>query len=194
LWQLKKLAAILLIGILCFNWYGYQIVSSWLESRADRQLEARLDGNNYDESQLLSLKVPASHLSYYNSSTQFERVDGQIEIGGVQYKYVKRRLFNDSLEYLCIPNQASMRLQTARNEFYKLVNDLQHNGQGKKSDSHPGSSKSLSSADYYAVHDLILVNDLPFITLPRTAMEVPAITSSYAFTLEQPPDPSSAPC
>ena len=125
---MKRIAAILLMGILFFNWYGYKLLSFYLEGKANRQLEARLDEARYDESQLISIKVPSSHLSYYNSSTQFERVDGQIEVGGVQYKYVKRRLYNDSLEMLCIPNYAAMTIQTARNQFFQLVNDIQqHN-------------------------------------------------------------------
>jgi len=151
---MKRIAAILLMGILCFNWYGYRLLTSWLEGKADRQLEASLDEDRYDESQLISIKVPSSHLSYYNSSAQFERVDGQIEVGGVQYKYVKRRLFNDSLEMLCIPNHTAMGLQTARNEFFQLVNDVQqHNGQSKKSDSH-SIQKIFSPTDYEAVSSL----------------------------------------
>jgi hypothetical protein len=133
LWRLKKIAAILLAGILFFNWYGYHMVSAWLESRAGRQLEARLDENRYDESQLILVKVPATSLSYYNISSRFERVDGRVEIGGVQYKYVKRRIINDFIEYLCIPDHAAMDLKMARDEFFKQVNDLQqHNGAGKK--------------------------------------------------------------
>jgi len=163
---MKKVAAILLMGILLFSWYGYRLVSSYLEDKANRQLEARLDQDRYDESELISIKVPSTHLSYYNSSTQFERVDGQIEVGGVQYKYVKRRLFNDSLELLCIPNHAAMSLQTARNQFFQLVNDIQqHNGQSKKADH--STSKSFSPTDY----------DL-----------TPTLSSSHHLTIEQPPD------
>jgi hypothetical protein len=147
LWRLKRLAAILLLGILFFNWYGYQLVSTWLEERADRQLEARLDVNGYDESQLISVKVPATSLSYYNISSRFERIDGQVDIGGVKYKYVKRRICNDSIEYLCIPDQTAMSLKTARNDFFRQVNDLQqHNGSGKKTGH--SITKTVSS-DYY---------------------------------------------
>lgn len=145
---LKRFVAILLIGILCFNWCGYRLLDAYLENRADRQLEARLDSDSYDDSQLLLIKIPSTHLSYYNSSDRFERVDGQIEVGGVQYKYVKSRLFNDSLELLCIPNHTAMRLQTAKNEFFKLVNDLQPAGQEKKGGSHSGASKSFSPDNY----------------------------------------------
>ena len=145
---LKKVAAILLIGILGFNWCGYRLLDAYLESRADRQLEARLDSQNYDESQLLLIKVPATHLSYYNASRQFERVDGQIEIAAVQYKYVKLRLFNDSLELLCIPNHTAMRLRSAKNAFFSFVNNLQPDGQNKKNGAHSGPFKNFAPEKY----------------------------------------------
>ncbi|HVV03192.1 MAG TPA: hypothetical protein VHC96_03175 [Puia sp.] len=184
---MKRIAAILLMGILLFSWYGYELLSSYLEAKADRQLEARLDANRYDESELISIKVPSSHLSYYNSSTQFERVDGQIEVGGVQYKYVKRRLFNDSLELLCIPNHAAMNQQTARNQFFQLVNDLQqHNGQGKKSDH--STSKSFSPTDYETVSSLT-VGQLGYTIHSLMFRDfVPTLSSSPHLTAEQPPD------
>lgn len=192
---MKKLASILMIGILLFNWCGYRLMNSWLENRADRQLEARLDNNSYDEAQLISIKIPSTHLSYYNSSDQFERVDGQIEVDGIQYKYVKRRLFNDSLELLCIPNQMAMRLHSVKNEFFKLVNDLQqHNSQDKKSGSHPGPSRNFSPVDYYAVTDPFTLNDLYFTTLPVTIQVAATIPSSDSLPAEQPPDLSSAHC
>ena len=183
------------MGVLFFNWYGYQLLSSYLETRANKQLEARLDENKYDESQLISIKIPSTHLSYYNPSSEFQRVDGQIEVGGVEYKYVKRRLFNDSMELLCIPNHTAMHLQTARNEFFKLVNDLQQHNGGKRSGSHPDVSKSSSSSDYDAARDLPVIGDL-YSTLLLTGVlqHVPAITSAFIYTTEQPPDHSFAHC
>jgi len=181
------------MGILFFNWYGYQLLSMYWQNNADRRLEASLDRNNYDESQLISVRIPLTTLSYYNSSTTFERIDGQVEIAGIQYKYVKRRIFKDSLELLCIPNQAVMGLQTAKNNFFQQVNDLQqHNGQGKKSDSQ--ASKNFSSPDYYKTDDLFTMGDLFATELPITCQQVPVISSSYVLTAEQPPDLLSAHC
>jgi hypothetical protein len=175
------------MGILGFNWCGYQLLSTFLEGRSDKQLEARLDDNRYDDSQLLSVKV-ASHLSYSIPSLQFERVDGQIEVGGILYKYVKRRIYNDSVELLCIPNHAAMNLRTAKNNFFQLVNDLQHNGQGKKADSHPGSPKSPSSPEYIATHSLFALNNSHFISLSYAPCDATALPSVDPTTAEQPPD------
>ena len=58
---------------------------------------ANLDQNNYTDADLISIKVPAAHLSSYVNSKEFQRVDGKIEIEGVQYNYVKRRFSEDSL-------------------------------------------------------------------------------------------------
>jgi hypothetical protein len=184
---MKKVAAILLMGILLFSWYGYRLVSFYMENSANRQLEVRLDQDRYDESELISIKVPSTHLSYFNSSTQFERVDGQIEVGGVQYKYVKRRLFNDSLELLCIPNHVAMNLQTARNQFFQLVNDIQqHDGQGKKAD-HP-LTKNFSPTDYEMVSSVTMSRLYYTVTPPMFRDLVPTLSSRCHLSVEQPPD------
>jgi len=51
------------MGILFFNWYGYQLLSNYWQDRAERRLEASLDQNNYDESALISFKVPLTSLA-----------------------------------------------------------------------------------------------------------------------------------
>jgi hypothetical protein len=121
---MRSIGAALLLSILFFNWFGYRLVIALLETQANSQLEAQFDQKVFDDAQLISIKVPVRYLPYYTNSFQYERVDGQIEVGGVQYKYVKRRIYNDSLELLCIPNHTAMRLRTAENEFFKFSNDL----------------------------------------------------------------------
>jgi hypothetical protein len=78
---LKKIAAILLILILFFNWYGYRIVTSILSQHADKRLEVRLDNNQYDESQLIELKV-ALNMPYQNDQADFERHYGKSKLTG----------------------------------------------------------------------------------------------------------------
>ena len=179
------------MGMLFFNWYGYQLLSNYWQDRANQQLEAKLDKNQYDESQLLSLKVPITTLSYYNSSTSFERVDGQINIKGVEYKYVKRRIFKDSLEYLCIPNHVAMDLKHASNEFFQLVNDLTHNGQEKKTP-HSTQYKSFSQ-DYCANEPAVFQPAITIVIAPEKGIPAPVhLPSLYTPSAEMPPDQASA--
>lgn len=133
---MKKLAAILLISVFFFNWFGYRLLTDYLQHTADRHLEAQLDLNNYDESQLIEMRVPIN-MPYQTMSSGFERIDGEIEIDGIHYKYVKRKIENGELVVMCLPNQTKMRLESAREEFFKLVHDLENPAQNKNSQPAP---------------------------------------------------------
>lgn len=174
------------MGVLFFNWYGYQLLCAYWQTQAERRLEARLDQNNYDESALISIKIPITSLAYYNNSKDFQRVDGQIEIGGVRYQYVKRRIFGDSLEVLCIPNMASIKLKTASNEFFKQVNDLQQDSQGKKN-THP---VKVDTKDYRPATAGVVVPEAMYCIIIRAAglREASHLPSVYSPTAENPPE------
>ena len=105
-----------------------------LEEKHNSKFEAQLDENNYDESSLISIKTSFSiPYGYLNKSDKFERWKGEIEINGVEYKYVKRRFFKDSIELLCIPNMMATKLKEAKQDYYRFSNDLQSD-QNKKQD------------------------------------------------------------
>jgi hypothetical protein len=142
---MRSVVTALLLFILLFNWFGYRLVIGMLETQVNSELEAQFYENRYDESQLISIKVPVRYLPYYTNSPGYELVAGQIEVGGVHYKYVKRRIYHDSLEMLCIPNHAAMQLQTAENEFFKFSNDLTH---GTKPGDNPHSRKHFPIDNY----------------------------------------------
>jgi hypothetical protein len=136
-------------------------VTSYFESKANGYLEAQLDRGHYDESDLLAIKIPANEkLPYVSSSIQFQRVDGEIEIKGVFYKYCKLRLYNDSLELLCVPNQAAMNIRSCQEDFFRSINDLQHDGQSKKTESTPPVYKNFQ-LDAFALFDLFKM-EAPF--------------------------------
>lgn len=167
---LKKLAAILLVGMLLFNSVGYRVLNGFMQYRASIQLASDLDRRQYDESQLISIKIPATHLSYYNSSTAFERVDGQIEINGVVCQYVERRIYNDSLELLCIPNHTVMKLRTAGKDHSKLITDLEQN------------------QDYYTVTQIFQLKERFFTVLDRWPLTILQIPTTQLPADERPPD------
>ena len=156
---MKQIASILLLCILLFNWFGYRLLSNYFEHRADLLLEQKFDDSEYDESQLIEMKVPLK-LPYQNNSKGFERFDGEIEVEGVHYKYVKRAVFNDSLVLLCLPNQEKMKLLSARDEFFKLVNDIQNPSKGKNSDNGKSHSVKNPVTEYYATDNDWLVPKL----------------------------------
>ncbi|MBS1935256.1 MAG: hypothetical protein JST96_14745 [Bacteroidetes bacterium] len=184
---MKKIFAILLLYVLLFNWVGYRLFVYCIENKVNEKFVAQLDNNNYDEDQLVSIKTPATHLSEYINSRFFERVDGQVEIKGIVYNYVKRRLFNDSLELLCIPNNPFTKIRNAKNDFFKLVNDIQHNGQGKKSANHSGLNK-IFFAEYCDDHTSYDFSTFLFTAHSRSYSSSPRIISRCASAIDDPPE------
>ena len=184
---MKKTAAISLLLLLLFNWLGYSLLSSYFEERADARLEASLDNDCFDSTSLISIKIPAEHLSYYNASPEFQRLKGEIEVHGVLYKYVGKRLYNDSVELLCIPNIEVMSLESAREQFFKLVNDLEHTGQGKKSDPHSRNSKNAPSV-YYMESMVLSMRPIVIPIKQQYQNTSPLLIQGYTLVMEQPPE------
>lgn len=133
---MKKLLAILLLGILLFNWGGYRLLSHYLTIQSENRFQLVLDEEQYNDADLIHIKVPTS-LPYGENREVYDRVEGSIEINGITYSYVKRRFYQDTLELLCLPNLHSTQIKNARDAFAQLANDFI---------SHPNSSKKTSGS------------------------------------------------
>lgn len=134
---LRRIACISLLLIFLFNLFGYRVLLHYWEHEENRKLQATLDEQRYNEEDLVEVKIPLN-LPYHSNWKEFERFDGEIDIDGMHYRYVKRKIYNDSLILLCIPNEIKAKLQTARDQFFSLVSDLQKSsGQKKSSESNP---------------------------------------------------------
>jgi hypothetical protein len=95
-------------------------------NRSDRQITQELDNNKYNDHDLVEVKIPL-HLSYVTSWADYQRVDGSMKVDGVFYNYVKRKVSNDTLYLLCLPNEKKTKLYLARNEYSKQSNDIPSN-------------------------------------------------------------------
>jgi hypothetical protein len=141
---LKKLSAILLIFILSFNWYGYRIITTILARHSDEQLELRVDNNQYDESQLVEVRVPLN-MPYQNNQMEFERHYGEMEAGGKYYTYVKRKIENGVLVLLCIPNNSKEKIKAAGSDYFKTANGLDQGQPDKKQNNNSNFAKNFWS-------------------------------------------------
>lgn len=144
---MKKIASILLLGILLFNWCGYRWVINLAQQDADTKLEARLDKDDYDESQLIEIKVPVD-MPYQSDWAGFERYDGEIEVNGVHYKYVKRKVQDGQLVLKCIPNHDKQRLESAKDDLFKITNGLQQDNSAKKTSTPAQTPAKNALGDY----------------------------------------------
>lgn len=149
-------------------------------------MEIAFDNNNYLDDQLITIKQ-ANNLPYYTNSPTYQRIDGDIEMGGVYYKFVKCRIYNDSLELLCIPNTGKMMIQAAKADFSKLAAEYQQNAEKKKPQS-PVKSFQKALGDYEAFEQ----QGIPYsYTRPSSTYAInnsPFINTGFLQTAEQPPD------
>jgi hypothetical protein len=119
----NRIATISLLTVLLFNWVGYWLFISWCEGRETARWESRLEREEYDREQLILFKVPAASIPYATASADFQRADGELETGNIHYRYVWKRLYNDSVEFLCVPDTEAGRLQQAKTEIIHLTTD-----------------------------------------------------------------------
>jgi hypothetical protein len=120
--------------ILFFNLGGYRVALSLLQEREDRKLETLLDNNEYDESELIEIRVTLN-VPYQQRYTEFERQYGHIEIEGKAYTYVKSKIEGDVVIFKCIAN-------TSKQELKGIQNDLTRANSGDM----PGPAKPHSIA------------------------------------------------
>ena len=161
---------------------------NYLQHRSDTHLEALLDDNQYDDSQLIELKIP-THLPYQTSWASFERYNGEIEMNGKLYRYVKRKVYNDTLYLMCIPNNNKMNLEIARNDFFKNTNDLNQNNNSNRSDNSKSSSfkNTMSEYDGYSFIFNLNVRESSSCNFPLNYQVNKLLTSPH-ISPEQPPD------
>jgi hypothetical protein len=188
---LRKIAAILLICLLLFNWYGYRFVTNYLQKKADTQLEARLDVNDYDESQLIELRVELN-IPYQYSWSNFERHSGEIELNGKIYAYVKRKIEDGYLVLKCIPNDVKQEIEKADNILFTINNGLDQEHNGKNNSPLNSIFKSFFS-DYDSDFSNYYLNALQDVTNKSLPAASSFLTSIYLPVSEQPPENSLSP-
>lgn len=148
-------------------------------------MELAIDGNDYIESQLFSIKQP-TNLPYYTNSFDFRRIDGEVNIDGIIYKYVKCRIYNDSLELLCIPNTGKMEIQAAKADFSKMAADFQQSNHKKKSNTDTKSPQKTIS-EYEEHFTTIAFHTAPFL-IKHTLQHHLFVSKLFTKLVEQPPE------
>lgn len=154
-------------------------------TKATDDLQIQLDQNNYSEADLISFKFHLS-LPYNLSSKDFESIQGNIDINGVNYQYVKKRLYNDSLEILCIPNIVNSVIKNTQNDFAKQLVDLTASTQTKKS---PGSQLvKVQLSDFTLEHHFDIYHQIYTSKLKHESYHIIDGSFDFLHSLDQPPE------
>jgi hypothetical protein len=126
---------------------GYHLVFNQLEKNSELKMAGRLDKSEYSDQELIEIKLPVN-IPYQANSAGFEKFIGEIEVDGMHYNYVKRKLQNDTLILLCLPNTDKSNISTARETFFSLVNELNQASDGKSVPSVPAKNIKFSVSDF----------------------------------------------
>lgn len=173
---MRKIAAILLLLILLFNLFGYRLVITALESKADDHLEARIDNREYDESQLVEMRVPLN-MPYQERFTAFERHYGEIEIDGQAYTYVASKVEGDVLVLKCIINQYKKQFRSL-NDNMTVANSAVADTEQPEA---PQQQKSFAKSFF---SDLFDGEDM-FRIMPQYASDYASAYIDYSFQLPE---------
>ncbi len=177
---MKKIAAILLLTLFVFNTIGYRLFISFVQDKADAAFVGKLDKGNYNDEDLITVKIPIN-LPYQNNWKEFERVDGEIKLNGQVYKYVKRKVYNDTMILLCIQHETKTKLEQKANDYFGKMNDLPGND-NKKADAF---KQLLSDYDTVAdAHSFSVTGKTPDFNLHNEA----ALLLNFIPLHGQPPD------
>jgi hypothetical protein len=184
---LRIIASIFFLSVLLFNMGGYRFVTNYMEQQQSTQLELQFDNKQYDETALIEIRVPVS-LPYQTDWKEFERVDGEVEFNGMHYKFVERKLEGGEMIYKCIANEGKKLLVNARDNFFKLVNDLQtQQSSDKKSQSTNHTIKTFSF-DYCEQLKSWTFNAIQNLISPFSLHRTEAVLHAFVCSPEQPPE------
>jgi hypothetical protein len=183
---MQKIVALIFLSVHLFSFGGYQLLFKQAEHQQGKNFIAQLDQQSFNENDLIEIKVPIE-LPYMQNWDDYERYDGEVIIEGVHYNYVKRKLVNDSMSFLCIPNVEKNRLYNARETFFAMVNDIEKNDGKKNPPSSPVKVVKLAIVDYTEP-----VSAFQFVlpevkSNPHATVYLFSLSSPFLLDIEHPP-------
>lgn len=156
-----------------------------MQDRADQKLETLLDNSEYDESQLVEIKV-AMNMPYQQRFTEYERHYGEIEIDGVAYTYVKKKIEGDVVTFKCIANQSKQQLKDIDHNITKSNSAADVNQPGPVKQ-HPASFAKKLLSEYDDQFMFALLKSQPNQSLSHTASHQFSLPSLPVRVPHQPP-------
>lgn len=178
---MRNFLAILLIILLLLNVCGYYGLFLGWKYRNDLSMIQKLDEENYNLAETITLKVPLT-VPYATDSRDFVRVNGEFEHKGEFYRLVKQRLFQDTLYIVCVKDHENKKIHQALSSFAKTFSD--------KPAEQPSNSKTvISFIKDYIVHSFSLSNISPGWAIDvAKRSHTNILTPSFFCTIIHPPE------
>jgi Fic family protein len=182
---MRKIAAILLLAIFAFNLFGYKLYVAYAEYKAAAYMYNTLLQNEYSNEELITIKKQIN-LPYYNNTSSYTDVNGEVEINGMIYTYVKYRIYNDCVEMLCLPNSQKTRIKQAKTDYFAAVADVNKNKSEKNKTANNTLKKSLSDFENFT---MAITSPSAFIAnLKNATAYLNNISTGLITSVKQPPE------
>jgi hypothetical protein len=160
-----------------FNMAGYRFVFTMLDNIASEKQDARIDAGDYNEANLIEIKVPLN-MPYQERVTEFERHYGEITVDGVVYTYVKMKVDHNELILKCIPDFKRQEIKKAENNLARSNSSQDMENTGKK---HHTSLCKLVISDYDNRNQLYDLSENTLVTrINYTDFTTPVFKASIA--------------
>jgi len=166
-----------------FNFLGYRWFFSVIENKATAKLEQKISAGNFSEDQLVEIRIPLN-MPYY-SDKDYEEVYGETDWNGEHYRYVKRKVSNNTLYLLCLPNKEKSSIAKVKNEFTKAVNDIPANKQGSQQ---KNTIIKLLTSEFKISESLISENSFSSLSLQFISRNTAVTNLFIPLTEAQPPE------
>jgi hypothetical protein len=136
---------------------GYALVFKYFIHQSDIQIVNKMYDNKFNSAQLIELKIPV-HMPTVQDWTEYEHIEGQVQVNGNYYNYVRLKMTRDTMSLLCLPNTVKKDLVKGDNLITKELNDIPLNKKGptapeKKADSWYDHVYQVLKCDYTAFEE-----------------------------------------
>ena len=173
-----------MLAVYLFNLAGYSFFFRLLINQSNKQTSAAINTGGYSDAELVHIKIPVL-LPYSSNWGDYERYDGEVEYEGIYYKYVKRKIYNDTLHLLCLPDFKRTRLQSAENNYARQVNNV--NASSSEKTANLAKKNTVASEyDQPQMHYTLLA--ISFAIPPFYTFISPFLTDTDRDCLIHPPD------
>lgn len=170
---------------------GYRLWYYFEEQQSDKDLEALLDKVEYDEGDLITIRMPLS-LPYQNDTENFERIAGEVNFKGKIFKYVKRKIENGEFVLLCLPDKNKMQIENQKQDLFRNTTDITQNDASKKSDNSKSISLKNMASDYDHYSPAFNINSLNMECPGYSPFQNQNLVSCVHNSPGQPPDASAS--
>ncbi len=173
-----------MLALFCLNIIGYRMVARYYAGKSSADMQITLDQQKFRESDLVRFKIPLNQ-PYIINSDGYESIEGNMDYKGVNYQFVKKRILNDTLEIVCIPNITRTQIYNNEEDLAKQLSDIVNTSASKKSTSHQQLNFSIS--EFTQDHYFALYTLFASATLKHTIDHTQFLSFNYLQDISKPP-------